>query len=165
MLWAPRVGVFSSFVLLPPLRDQPTRLSWARKALDPRPGLLHGSQAIIFASPHHITVVFICFSYPCSGFTYILTLVGPDREENPKGYLVFQFIRAVLLSTQVPLTQPLYCTENILGNFYALCQLSLSRLLLGPCTGPVLGVALTLIPVLSWHLSQSSLRSIFQPLS
>jgi hypothetical protein len=26
--------------------------------------------------------------------------VGPDREENPKGYLVFQFIRAVLLSTQ-----------------------------------------------------------------
>jgi hypothetical protein len=35
-----------------------------------------------------------------SGFTYILTLVGPDREENPKGYLVFQFIRAVLLSTQ-----------------------------------------------------------------
>ena len=48
-----------------------------------------------------LTLSAVLSHFVCTGFTYILTLVGPDREENPQGYLVFQFIRAVLLSTQV----------------------------------------------------------------
>ena len=36
---------------------------------------------------------------PLLGITYIITIVGPTPEQQ--GYLIFQYLRAVLLSTQV----------------------------------------------------------------
>ena len=40
---------------------------------------------------------------PILGCPYLLTLVGPSRDESPQAYIVFQIIRAVVLSTQVRL--------------------------------------------------------------
>ncbi|XP_023329104.1 diuretic hormone receptor isoform X2 [Eurytemora carolleeae] len=49
---------------------------------------------------------------PLLGVTYLLTLMGPDMEHYPTGYLIFQFIRAVFLSTQgFVITLP-YCFLN-----------------------------------------------------
>ena len=40
---------------------------------------------------------------PILGCPYLLTLVGPSRNKSPQAYIVFQIVRAVVLSTQARL--------------------------------------------------------------
>merc|ERR1719154_280024 len=49
---------------------------------------------------------------PLLGFPYLLTLVGPDRDESPQVYTVFQITRAIILSTQGLVISMLYCFLN-----------------------------------------------------
>eukprot|EP00090_Calanus_glacialis_P008808 TRINITY_DN17144_c0_g1_i1.p1 TRINITY_DN17144_c0_g1~~TRINITY_DN17144_c0_g1_i1.p1 ORF type:complete len:483 (-),score=95.59 TRINITY_DN17144_c0_g1_i1:231-1679(-) len=49
---------------------------------------------------------------PILGCPYLLTLVGPSREESPHAYIVFQIVRAVVLSTQGLVISLLYCFLN-----------------------------------------------------
>ena len=49
---------------------------------------------------------------PLFGFTYLLTLVGPNKESNPLAYTIFQSVRAVLLSTQGAVITLPYCYLN-----------------------------------------------------
>ena len=49
---------------------------------------------------------------PLFGFTYLLTLMGPNKESNPLAYTIFQSVRAVLLSTQGAVITLPYCYLN-----------------------------------------------------
>ena len=50
------------------------------------------SQFIIMVSLQALTVII-----PLFGFNYFLTLVGPDREESERWYMVFQIGRSILI--------------------------------------------------------------------
>ena len=49
---------------------------------------------------------------PLLGVTYLLTFIGPNKENNPLSYTVFQAIRVVLLSTQGAVITLPYCYLN-----------------------------------------------------
>merc|ERR1719356_1124647 len=49
---------------------------------------------------------------PLLGCPYLLTLVGPNREDSPQAYTVFQIARASVLSTQGLVISLLYCFLN-----------------------------------------------------
>ena len=49
---------------------------------------------------------------PLFGLTYLLTLMGPNKESNPLAYTIFQSVRAVLLSTQGAVITLPYCYLN-----------------------------------------------------
>ena len=49
---------------------------------------------------------------PLLGFTYLLTFIGPSKENNPLAYTIFQSVRAVLLSTQGAVITLPYCYLN-----------------------------------------------------
>ena len=49
---------------------------------------------------------------PLLGFTYLLTFIGPNKENNPLAYTIFQSVRAVLLSTQGAVITLPYCYLN-----------------------------------------------------
>ena len=49
---------------------------------------------------------------PLLGFTYLITILGPDKQANPLAYTIFQSMRAVLLSTQGAVITLPYCYLN-----------------------------------------------------
>ena len=49
---------------------------------------------------------------PLLGFTYILTLVGPSKTETPTAYLIYEGVRAILLSIQGGVITLPYCFLN-----------------------------------------------------
>ena len=49
---------------------------------------------------------------PLLGFTYLLTLMGPSKEDSLIAYTIFQSMRAVLLSTQGAVITLPYCYLN-----------------------------------------------------
>ena len=49
---------------------------------------------------------------PLLGFTYLLTVVGPSEEESHLAHIVFEIVRAALLSTQGAIITLPYCFLN-----------------------------------------------------
>ena len=49
---------------------------------------------------------------PLLGFTYLLTLLGPSKDDSLLAYSIFQSVRAALLSTQGAVITLPYCFLN-----------------------------------------------------
>ena len=71
---------------------------------------------------------------PILGCPYLLTLVGPSRNKSPQAYIVFQIVRAVVLSTQAGL--PIF-TSLFFANNTTLGSGDQPRILLSECRSTV----------------------------
>ena len=73
---------------------------------------LRAHTALEYDRRHYKAAKALVVIIPLLGFTYMLTLVGPTKEESPLGFLVFNTVRAALLSSQGAVISLPYCFLN-----------------------------------------------------